>query len=133
MNSIAIDTSAIVEVLTRGPQARAMLRAIGGAEQVFVTSVGRVEAAFVLMGCFGWAAVDFERGWTSLGLTDVDVDGTLAGLAIGAFQSWGRGRSKAALNFGDCFSYALAAARDLPLLYVGDDFTQTDLRRVGED
>lgn len=42
-------------------------------------------------------------------------------------RRFGRGRHPAALNFGDCFSYALATARGLPLLYVGDDFARTDV------
>lgn len=45
-------------------------------------------------------------------------------------ERWGRGRAKAALNFGDCFSYALAASRDVPLLFVGDDFSATDVERA---
>jgi len=50
-----------------------------------------------------------------------------AEIAREAYRRFGKGRHRAGLNFGDCFSYALAAARDLPLLYVGNDFTQTDL------
>lgn len=42
-------------------------------------------------------------------------------------QRYGKGRHKAALNFGDCFSYALAKSSGMPLLFVGDDFTRTDL------
>ena len=48
-------------------------------------------------------------------------------LAIDAFRRFGRGRHKAALNMGDCFSYALAKALDVPLLFKGDDFSQTDI------
>lgn len=46
----------------------------------------------------------------------------------GAYGQWGKGVNPAALNFGDCFAYAVAAENDCPLLYVGNDFTRTDLQ-----
>ena len=52
------------------------------------------------------------------------------GLAIDAFQNWGKGRTKAGLNFGDCFSYALAMSQSVPLLFIGRDFSQTDIERA---
>jgi len=48
-------------------------------------------------------------------------------IAQGVFERFGKGRHPASLNFGDCFSYALAHARDEPLLYKGEDFSKTDL------
>lgn len=45
-----------------------------------------------------------------------------------AYKQWGKGSHRAGLNFGDCFSYALAEERVCPLLYVGDDFARTDIR-----
>jgi ribonuclease VapC len=130
VTAIAIDTSAIVELLTGGPQGASVRKAMDNAERVFVTPVTRVEIAFVLMGRFGWTRAEFDRAWSALGLTDVAVDTGLAGLAIDAFETWGRGRGKAALNFGDCFSHALAVARGTPLLFVGDDFSQTGLPKA---
>jgi len=53
-----------------------------------------------------------------------------AALAIDAFRRFGKGRHSAGLNFGDCFSYALAKATDEPLLFKGDDFAQTDIKRA---
>jgi ribonuclease VapC len=55
------------------------------------------------------------------------VDAGLTDVARAAFRKWGKGRHPAALNFGDCFSYALAKATGLPLLFKGDDFTHTDI------
>lgn len=130
MNDIAIDTSAIVEVLTRGPQGTALRAAMDAAGTVFVTSVTRTEAAFVLMGRFGWERSAFDRAWLTLGVEEIASDAAIATLAIDAFQNWGKGRAKARLNFGDCFSYALAAARSVPLLFLGDDFSQTDIQRA---
>lgn len=58
----------------------------------------------------------------------VDVDHARA--AVAAWRRFGRGRHPAALNFGDCFAYAVAHLGDLPLLFKGDDFTQTDVAAV---
>lgn len=55
------------------------------------------------------------------------VDECLAQTAINGWRRFGKGRHPAALNYGDCFSYALAIELDEPLLFVGDDFSQTDV------
>jgi ribonuclease VapC len=130
MSDIAVDTSAIVEKLIEGPRADVVREALGAAGIVFVTSVARVEAAMVMMGRFGWDRATFDRAWQALGAEEVSVDSSLGTLAIDAHELWGKGRGKAGLNFGDCFSYALATARNVPLLYVGDDFSQTDLQKA---
>jgi ribonuclease VapC len=130
MSDIAVDTSAIVEELIEGPQAAAVRDALGAAGMVFATSVARVEVAMVMMGRFGWDRATFDRAWQALGVEEVAVDTPLAALAIDAFEMWGKGRATAGLNFGDCFSHALAIARGVPLLFVGDDFAQTGLDRA---
>jgi ribonuclease VapC len=125
---IAIDTSAIVELLTLGPQSASVRKVLTDASAIFVTPVARVETAFVLMGRFGWTRTEFDRAWSTLAFSEVAVDSPLAALAIDAFELWGKGRAEAGLNFGDCFSHALATARNTPLLYVGNDFSKTDLQ-----
>ena len=62
-----------------------------------------------------------------LGLEVIDMDEGLAILAADAYGRWGRGVHRARLNYGDCFSYAMAERYDCPLLYVGDDFARTDI------
>lgn len=62
-----------------------------------------------------------------LGLEIVPVDETRARLAADAYRRWGKGMHPARLNFGDCFAYALAREYDCPLLFVGDDFSRTDV------
>lgn len=130
MSDIAVDTSAIVEKLIEGPRADAVHEALGAAGTVFVTSAARLETALVMMGRFGWDRATFDRAWQALGMEEVAVDSSLSTLAIDAYELWGKGRAKSALNFGDCFSYALAVARNVPLLYVGGDFSQTDLQQL---
>lgn len=127
MSHIAADTSAIVEKMIEGPQAAEVREALGAADIVFVTSVARVEAAMVMMGRFGWDRATFDRAWQALGAEEVPVDSSIGALAIDAYELWGKGRAEARLDLGDCFSYALAVARDVPLLCVGDDFAQTGL------
>jgi ribonuclease VapC len=130
MSDIAVDTSAIVELMIKGPQAHAVREAIVGAGVAFVTPVARLEAVMVMLGRFGWERATFDQRWRGLALQEVPVDSMMAEFAIDAFQLWGKGRARAALNFGDCFSYALAKARNLPLLCIGDDFSQTDLQTL---
>lgn len=60
-------------------------------------------------------------------ITVTPFDAALAERALDAWRRFGKGRHPAALNLGDCFSYALAEATDCPILCVGDDFAQTDL------
>lgn len=127
---IAVDTSAIVELMSEGPQADAVHEALRSADMAFVTPVAHLEAAMVMLGRFRWKRVAFDSDWQALSLQQVPVDSAISSLAIDAFELWGRGRAKAALNFGDCFSYALAKARNVPLLCVGNDFGQTDLQTL---
>lgn len=130
MSDIAVDTSAIVELMIKGPHGHVLQQAMAGADVAFVTSVARLEAVMVMLGRFGWERTAFDRNWRGLALQEVPVDSAMTDLAIDAFQLWGKGRATAALNFGDCFSYALAKARNLPLLCVGNDFSQTDLQTL---
>jgi ribonuclease VapC len=130
MSDIAIDTSAIVEMMIEGPEAKAVLDTMNAANLVLVTSVTRVEAAFVMMGRFGWKRAQFDQAWDKLGVQEIPVGPAAATLAINAFEAWGKGRGTAGLNFGDCFSHALATGRNVPLLFVGDDFARTDIDRA---
>lgn len=130
MNHIAVVTSAIVEVMTQGSEADSVLDAMNAADLAVVTSVARAEAAFVMMGRFGWKRAQFEQAWGKLGLQEIPAGPADATLAINAFEAWGKGRGTAGLNFGDCFSYALANGRNIPLLFIGNDFAKADVDRA---
>mgnify|MGYP003344564508 FL=1 len=117
--------------MIKGPKAEEIKQVLLSASAVYVASIAHVEAAMVMMGRMGWDRPVFDRDWQGLALQEVPVDAALSKLAIDAFERWGRGRGRAALNFGDCFSYALAASRNIPLLFVGDDFASTDVERAG--
>lgn len=127
---IAVDTSALVAVVLGEADAERSLDALR-ANTTRLSVVSLVEAQIVVEARQG---PDAARDLQLLVDATVDevasVDETQAALALGAWRRFGKGRHPAGLNFGDCFTYAVAALDDLPLLYCGEDFTQTDLRSV---
>ena len=126
---MVIDTSALVAILLREPDAERFANALGEAPVRLLSAVTRVELSFVIEGRKGDAGrADLELLLRDGGFDIVSVTSQQASIAIDAFRRFGRGRHRAALNIGDCFSYALAVATDHPLLFKGDDFTHTDLR-----
>lgn len=126
---MVVDSSALVAILLGEAEREAFLAAIRDAPTRLVSTATLVETAVVLMMRRGDQAVDTLAALqTSLDLLPVPLTEPHATLAIEAYRIYGKGRHAAALNLGDCFAYALAKARDLPLLYVGDDFARTDVR-----
>lgn len=126
---MVVDTSAIVAILPRESDAALFDRALAEAPLRVVSAVTRVELSFVMEGRkrdIGRA--DLERLLREVPIEIAAVTPSHAELAIEAFRRFGKGRHRAALNIGDCFSYALAMAMDLPLLFKGDDFIHTDIR-----
>lgn len=73
-------------------------------------------------------ARDFDLFVVKAGIEIIAVDGEQAEVARGAYRRFGKGRHAAKLNFGDCFSYALAKTMGYPLLFKGDDFSRTDIQ-----
>lgn len=63
-----------------------------------------------------------------LGIETLAWSDDYAGIAADAFLNFGKGQHKASLNFGDCMAYAIAKSLDLPLLFKGNDFSQTDIK-----
>jgi ribonuclease VapC len=125
---IAADTSALVAVVLGEPEAEGFLARLQ-ADSVAISAVSLAEALIVTEARQG---PDASRDLELLVAGVVDrinpVDDAQARAAVAAWRRFGRGRHPAGLNFGDCFAYANAAIEDLPLLFKGDDFTQTDLR-----
>ena len=126
---MVIDTSALVAILLREPDADLFSQAIAEASVRLVSAVTRVELSFVVESRKRVAGPgDIVRMLRDGRIEVVAVTPEQADIAIQAFRRFGRGRHRAALNIGDCFSYALAKETDLPLLFKGDDFAQTDIR-----
>jgi ribonuclease VapC len=126
---MVIDTSAIVAILFDEPDQRRYGEAIEAATVRLVSAVTRVELAFVIEGRKREAGRErLERFFQLTGAEIVAVTPQQAEIVVDAFRRFGRGRHRASLNIGDCFSYALAVASDHALLFKGDDFGHTDIR-----
>ncbi len=124
---IAVDTSALVAIVLGEPELE-RFSAIIGREPSVVSAAAVMEAAMVLESRQGAEAVQELR--TALRQAEVEihpVDDELTWTAHAAWRRFGKGRHPAGLNYGDCFSYALAKTLAIPLLFKGDDFVQTDV------
>jgi ribonuclease VapC len=125
---MVIDTSAIIAILTLEPAAERLMAAVEADRTRLVSAATVVEASLVLLGRYGEAGdPPLDRLLRSIAAEVVPVGEEHAALARDGALRFGRGRHPAALNYGDCFSYALAMERGEPLLFVGDDFSKTDV------
>ena len=124
---IAVDSSVLVAVVLGEPEAEGLLAALL-AQPAVLSAVNLVEASIVVESRQG---LDAARDLTLLVDGTIDevapVDAELSAEAVEAWRRFGKGRHPAGLNVGDCFAYALAHSRGLPLLFTGNDFTQTDI------
>jgi ribonuclease VapC len=126
---LALDTSALTAILLGEPDAPALLRALNAASRVGLCASNRTELLLVMQTRLGDAGV--ERAKDLLALVQVQtvpLDEALADAAADAYRRYGKGRHAAGLDFGDCFSYALASREQVPLLFKGDGFSKTDVR-----
>ena len=125
---IVVDTSAIVAILKGEIEARSFLEIIVDEDRCFLSAVGLFEASMVMIGRGPAAAAnDLDALVRRRGIEIVPFDEEQARQSRAAFVRFGKGRHPAALNFGDCVSYALARSLALPLLFKGTDFTKTDV------
>jgi len=126
---IVADTSAIVAIAFAEPERAAFVQALEGADRVLISTVSVVEARMVVHGRRGQRAVVLVDDLIRLPMFEVVAPGPAeVDAAYAAFVAFGKGSGHAAgLNFGDVFSYALAKVRGLPLLYKGDNFSETDI------
>ena len=128
---IAVDSSALVAILEAEPDAAIYAKAIQEAEALFVSAVTVLETGIVIRARRGEAGL--VRMWCFL-VDDNDFQIVPFGKehareALAAFASFGKGmQSQARLNLCDCAAYALAKSMNVPLLYKGNDFSQTDVR-----
>lgn len=122
---IAVDTSALMAIILDEPEAAACM-AVLEAEEELVISAGTVAEALIVSARRN-VAEEVERLIDGLGFDIVNVTPPAARRIAQAYARWGKGLHKAGLNFGDCFAYDVAKQHDCPLLFVGDDFSKTDL------
>jgi ribonuclease VapC len=125
---MVLDTSAIVAILRDEPECAELVHLLATAEDPLISAATLLEASIVLHAKAGEDGVaDLDHLLQAAGVRCVAVDAAQALAARTAWTRYGKGRSPAALNYGDCFSYALATTLDRPLLYKGDDFSRTDV------
>ena len=128
---MVIDTSAILAILTNEPERQVFNEAVEKARSPMMSAASFVEASIVIESSRGYDGLrDFDLFLASAGIEIVPVDIEQARAAREAFRQYGKGHHPAALNYGDCFSYALAKATGLPLLFKGNDFSGTDIQPV---
>jgi ribonuclease VapC len=125
---MVIDTSALAAIAFGEPERAKFLEAILADQRTLVSAATMLETGIVIEGRQGEAAGrEFDLFAVRSGLQIVPFDAEQADLARSAWRKYGKGRHPAALNFGDCFSYALAQSTGEPLLAKGTDFAQTDI------
>ena len=128
---MVIDTSAFLAILQDEPERRSFSRIIDEAAVRRTSAATFLEASMVLQARHGADGVQtFDLLIESAGVEVVAVDLAQSRIARRAFSHFGKGRHPAALNYGDCFAYALARQLGEPLLCKGDDFRRTDLAVV---
>ena len=129
---MVLDTSAIVAILQAEPEADRLVAALEAASTRRISAATLVETGIVMQARYGDAGareVDVFVG--KLGVDVLAVTSAHAALARDAYRRFGKGQHRAALNYGDSFAYALAMALEEPLLFVGDDFSHTDVQVAG--
>ena len=123
-----VDASAILAILLDEPDAERYEEALASAWPRRMSVIGFLEAAIVAESRGGEAVGrEFDHLIEELEIEPVPVSLEQAQVARDAWRRFGKGRSPARLNFGDCFAYALAKASGEPLLFKGEDFTRTDI------
>lgn len=127
---MTIDSSALLAILLGEAGALDLVDQILEADTARIGATTVVETAIVLSSRRGKPSLDdVVELIEELGVTIVPFDTLQMSAAVEAFERFGRGRHKAALNFGDCLAYGTAAAARDSLLFVGQDFNKTDIKR----
>jgi ribonuclease VapC len=128
---MVLDTSALLAVLLNESEAAGFRLAIEADPVRLLSAATLVETAIVIEARVGEAGGrELDRLLQKAHVEVVAVDAEQAELARHAFRTFGKGRHAAGLNYGDCFSYALAQSSGEPLLSKGGDFAKTDVATV---
>ncbi|MEO6864709.1 MAG: type II toxin-antitoxin system VapC family toxin [Gemmatimonadaceae bacterium] len=124
-----VDTSAILALLWNEPSSARLLEAIEADSDRRMSVASVVEGGIVVQARHGDPGErELDVLLHRLAIDLVPVTSEQSEIARSAFRRFGKGRHPAGLNYGDCFSYALALVADEPLLFTGDDFSRTDVR-----
>jgi len=126
---VIVDSSALLAILFREAGFEKYDTAIADAPACRISAAGFVEVSIIVESRGGDRALrQCDLLFRDAGISIEPVTEEQAHLARQAYSDYGKGRHPAGLNFGDCFSYALAKCTGEPLLFKGEDFRQTDVR-----
>lgn len=126
-----IDTSAVIAILLQESNYRHLAEKVVQTQHVGISAATLVECGFVLSSRLGRdARGQLARFIDSGGIEIISFTDRHYEIAVGAFLKYGKGRHPAKLNYGDCLTYATAKLANMPLLFIGDDFSKTDLKLV---
>ncbi len=126
--TLIVDSSVLVACILQEVDAEALIATLELALPLRISSGTLLETSIVLIRKSLESATHvLDRFLLDLKIEVVPVTEQQARLAVDAYRRFGKGRHPAALNFGDCFSYALAKHLNEPLLFKGEDFRQTDV------
>jgi ribonuclease VapC len=129
---VVVDPSAALALLGGEPAGAWVIDVLGDSSRRLMSAASLVELGIVLEARFGpVGAAVADRFLRDAQVEVVPFDRDQAELAIAAWRGFGKGRHRAGLNLGDCFTYALAAATQSAVLCTGEDFPATDLEVVG--
>lgn len=124
-----LDTSAIMAILRQEPEAERFVAAMAKAPEMAISAATLLELGIIAEGQAGpEIRPHLDRLLADSETEIAPFTAVQASLAMEGWRRFGKGRHKAALNFGDCFAYALARERNAPLLFKGDDFSETDVK-----
>ena len=121
------DTSALIAILTGEPERPLFADLVQRDSPVLVSTATAVELLIVALGKGETIYQDAIAMLNDPSIELVPLDDDQMRVAGEGNRRYGKGRHPAALNFGDTFAYALASVRNLPLLFKGNDFAQTDI------
>ncbi len=129
MGTIIVDSSALLAMLFLEEEAQKIASKIADSDQVLISAASYTEAGIVLDNreYFAKKSNDLDELIETFSGEIIALDKEQAKKARKAYQKFGKGKHPAKLNMGDCFSYALAKQINAPLLYKGNDFSQTDI------
>jgi ribonuclease VapC len=128
---VILDASAILAVLLREPGCEDLLRLITESQVVAAGAPTLVETALVLSSRMRKnARVLLNEFLREAEVEIISFTRDHYEVAVDAFERYGKGRHSAALNFGDCMTYAVAQISGMPLLFTGRDFLKTDILNV---
>lgn len=123
-----LDTSALIAILQNETGSETLIKKLEHAEVIRISSATVVELGIVMQARFGdYGELEADQLLHRLKADVVPVSADHAELARYAYRKYGKGNHSASLNYGDCFSYALAVSMNEPLLFVGEDFSKTDV------